>query len=821
MDIEWISMLLEGLLRRRKSCGLVFAILLISFAGALAFPISMESILKTNEALRLHYYSSWYFALLSGQPEDAEWLQQQDWIETVGNANCYGVISAGSEQIGFGTLDEPLIESAGLRLSQGRWPENADEIVMEADSLSALGYDYTLGQPVTVQIRVDCGESSVPVQRTFTLCGVLEEYSSLWQLSQNSDGRRLVSAVTTPETAEKVLSQAQSEGVAATPQYFLWVEPSFREEGRTELLLWMFHSRTGVNTKDLSPCENKAAYPDQAGNPQRQSGLYTGLIAAVAFAALLCIFVTWLPAESRRFAVLRGIGMSRGQLAGMVLTETLFLVSPAILMGIALGSGIAWLTIRLLIYYGQMQVQVSIPWTTLILLVLLWTLVLAAAQFLLMWAALHTSLNGRMRLAQTRQRQIRRARSGLVLVLLLVFSVSSFFLGMNLPIQIQTFSRWKNTCHYAIGGTEEMPLTLELEAQLEQLAGAAYSLCTSEIKVGLSFPGKEEITPYLEVLKPNDWWEKMYDLGEDREAFWNGDLALLYFPEEDIARQSADWIVQETGEIQTNNWLLPEGAVTLRAYGEDGALLAESRADVRIRSQIKQPSAILGYGIYSNFPYTVVCSDAYFEKFLEQLPPGAEWNGFRGGAEYRHQQMEIRLQPYAALESTDRVMAEFCEENNLTFWNRREEVEANEQLELQKLLLLAFPWTSAALFALLCLYAQFALEAEQEKQSSLILRAIGMSRWQQRRKTFVKGAFRGGLALAAGGTLYLVYESAALLERIQVQQLGVEMQFGEALILQFQRLFETGSTAALAVGCCLLIPLALTCLAERNLGKTV
>lgn len=816
MDREWISMIWEGLVRRRKSCGLVLAVLLLSFAAVIAFPLILESVLKTNETLRLRYYGSWYFALLSGQPEDAEWLAQQDWVETLGRADSYGSIAAGSEQVGFGTLDETLIEKGGLRLSQGRWPENPDEIVMEADTLSALGYDYTLGQSVTVQIQVDCGESAALVHHTFTLCGVLEEYGSLWQLTQNNDGRRLVSAATTPETAREVLAQARSEESASVPQYFLWVEPAFREEGRTELLLWMFHSRTGVNTKDISPCENKAAYPDQAEDPQRQSGLYTALIAAVAFAALLCTFATRLPAEAHRLALLRSIGMARRQLVKLVLAEALFLTVPAVLSGTALGAGITWLAIRLLVYSGQGPVQVSIPWLTLICLALLWLAVLSAAQLILLLVALHLPLNGRTR----PKRHLRWVKNVFVLALLLVFSISSLFLGMDLPTQLRTVSLWKNTCHYAIGGTKETPLTLELEAQLEQLAGASYSLCTSELKVGLSFPGKEEITPYLEVLKPNDQWETVYDLGEDREAFWNGDLVLVYFPEEDAARQSADWIVQETGETQTNNWLLPEGAVTLRAYGADGTLLAESRADVRVRSQRKDSSAIHGYGIYSNFPYTVVCSDAYFEKFLEQLSPGAEWNGFRGGAEYHHQQMELRLQPYAALESTDQVLAEFCKENGLTFWNRREEVEANEQLELQKLLLLAFPWTSAALFALLCLYAQFALEAEQEKSSFFILHAIGMSQWQRRRWTFRKGVLRGGLALTVGSSLYLIYESTALLERIQVQQLGVEMQFDEAFALQFQRLFETGISVALAAGCCLLIPLALTCLAERNLGKT-
>jgi hypothetical protein len=233
MSKDLLQMIVQGIFRKKKRNGMIFLVLLISFALAIVAPSLNASINKTMASFRLETYGSWYYAILSGREGEEEWLREQDWADTVGVANNYGTISTVSGQIGFGTLDSDMVKVGNLRLDDGHWAATDSEIVMEADALSALGYDYTLGQEITLFVSVPCGESFVIVSRTYTLCGLLHEYTDIWSLSQNKDRRLLVSAVVTANSAEQVLAEAQqkaqtlsdvqTEDICAVPQYFVSV----------------------------------------------------------------------------------------------------------------------------------------------------------------------------------------------------------------------------------------------------------------------------------------------------------------------------------------------------------------------------------------------------------------------------------------------------------------------------------------------------------------------------------------------------------------------------------------------------------------------
>lgn len=139
---------------------------------------------------------------------------------------------------------------------------------MEADVLNALGYDYTLGQEVTLSIGVPYNDQTIPVERTYVLCGILHEYSNLWVLNWNKDNHLLVSAVVTESAAESVLNSARecittpSDRllVDSVPQYFLEVEQEYRKTAREIINDYLTSTRTG-DFRDRQVCENTAAYP--------------------------------------------------------------------------------------------------------------------------------------------------------------------------------------------------------------------------------------------------------------------------------------------------------------------------------------------------------------------------------------------------------------------------------------------------------------------------------------------------------------------------------------------------------------------------------
>ena len=159
----------QGIWRRRRSSLLLFLVLLLSFAFAVMMLSVMGSMNRTNIEYLKNTYGAWYGAIPDGKAEDRAFLEQQDWLDRLGESRSYGTVSVGPPVSGAGTVDETFLELGRIKLNDGRLPEQPGEIAMEADLLSALGYDYTLGQTVTLPLEIglaDDPESAVLVEWT-------------------------------------------------------------------------------------------------------------------------------------------------------------------------------------------------------------------------------------------------------------------------------------------------------------------------------------------------------------------------------------------------------------------------------------------------------------------------------------------------------------------------------------------------------------------------------------------------------------------------------------------------------------------------------
>ena len=287
-----LSLAFQGTRRKKRSSLLIFAVLLVSFSSAIVVLSLVGSISKTNAEFRLNTYGEWYCGIPSGMEEDAQWLENQQWVKAIGKAGNYGTINTAVGQTGFGTLDNSLLSIGRIQLDEGTFPTSDDEIAMEADALSALGCDYKLGQEITLLIDVPYKDQLIPVERSYTLCGVIHEYSNLWVLNRNSDNRLLVSAVVTEASAEAVLEAAREcitgpenrKLVIPIPQYFLAVDEADRETACNSINGWLSSTRTG-DFGDIWVCENTAAYPDAVS--QDYDNFYVYIIAAVTMIAVL------------------------------------------------------------------------------------------------------------------------------------------------------------------------------------------------------------------------------------------------------------------------------------------------------------------------------------------------------------------------------------------------------------------------------------------------------------------------------------------------------------------------------------------------------
>ena len=244
---------LQGTMHKKKRSLLVFLVLLISFSFVILSISLVSSIGKTNAEYRICTYGEWYCAIPFGMDGDEAWLKKQSWAESVGVARNYGIIGTSSGTIAFGTMDQNMMNVGGIVLDDGRFPQSDNEIAMEADALSSLGYDYELGQEISLQISIPYEDEFLEVERKYFLCGIIHEYSNLRVLNRNAENQQLVSAVVSDDAAEEYLelvrnysNELQYQVIAVPiPQLFVTVAEKDREQAVTAINEWLSQTRIG------------------------------------------------------------------------------------------------------------------------------------------------------------------------------------------------------------------------------------------------------------------------------------------------------------------------------------------------------------------------------------------------------------------------------------------------------------------------------------------------------------------------------------------------------------------------------------------------
>lgn len=613
MDRELFSLAFQGTFRRKKSSGLIFLVLLLSFSFIVVSLSLTGSITKTNEELGKNTYGEWYYAVPSGKEEDAAWLAEQreaGLLDCVGTMRNYGTIagsaatdSINSGIVGFGTWDADMIKVGRLSLDKGSWPSGPNEIAMEENTLYALGYDTTLGQEVELSITFPYSSERLhAVTQKFVLCGVLHGFSNLWTLNQNKEGRLLVSAVVTPDTAEAVqavakaaVSAQDAEQIAAVPQYFISSGSKTRGKLGSKLNTYLQASRTEPGA-DTAACTNTAVLASGTSADYNKTYLY--MIAAVTVLAVLSVYIIHLPAELHRFATLRSIGITKQQLAQLVALETLIPAVPAVVLGTLCGALCTKLALRLLVYSGSIAIQVAIPYLSLLEVTLLWALAVLAARFLLFAVTVRVPLTGRFSLQGKKAQQMKKLRGGMIAVLLALFGFVVVFTKMEVLLPEKFVESYQNQIHYSIAevvSTEEGLGHKRLSEQnlefFRQIPGASLVFGASNFRIGLSFPGMEERTARFIVLD-SDLWDRAFDFGEDAEAFSSGELVLMCVPGTDVldmylsdSRLEPEnrIFLRPEEDISNRDYLLPEGEVDLHFYANDGSAIGEVTSAVSVR----------------------------------------------------------------------------------------------------------------------------------------------------------------------------------------------------------------------------------------------
>ena len=224
--MECLKLAWQSVCGKKRSSVLMSVILAISFAFAVITLSVSGSMIKTNDVFRKTTYGEWQLILPGINSKLKGAAANSDWLDELGVMNVYGTIG----EDGIGTVDETLKKLGHITVNEGRFPESDGEIAMEADLLSKLGIDYTLGQDVTLSVSIAARENSalgtshpVNVVGTYQLVGIIKEYTDVWTWATRPVGEldgtssraesgisaTLCSALLTENACAEIVRQAQ------------------------------------------------------------------------------------------------------------------------------------------------------------------------------------------------------------------------------------------------------------------------------------------------------------------------------------------------------------------------------------------------------------------------------------------------------------------------------------------------------------------------------------------------------------------------------------------------------------------------------------
>lgn len=732
---------IQGILKKRKRSILIFLVLLITFSCTFVVLSIVSSISKTNEEYRLNTYGEWAFAVLPANGQEA-WVEQQSFVEGMGKVSCYGITHTGWGDIGIGTVDDQFLELGRIVLENGCFPTTETEIAMEADALSALGYDYTLGQDISLVIDVSLfSNASAPgenetlpcyVKKAFKLCGVIREFSNIWAISGQNEQQLLVSAFITPTAAKQLFAEAEISSGSAAPYTQLFLDVSQDNRAAASGFL------SGKNNSQPQRIffENKAAYPESTPSDSPDL-LYTLLMGIASLAAVFSVFFMQIKDSYHTLAVWRSVGMSKKQLAILLTLETLFLAIPAILLGVLLGGGLTYLSLRLLVYSGSAPIQVSIPTKSLFIIALLWVVCTELCRLLLFFIVVHAQLTGGFQFGGAKSKRFSQLTKFAVFLLTAVFGATVFFTRLESIVPLYLTQYWGLCPSYTIYSNGKTVREHE-KRLIEHIPGISRVDGIVEAPVTISFPGVEEINTWLYAIDEKGWTET-FDFGSQEEAFHDGAIVFLSF-------------MGDANSIPT------DGMITLRFMENDVCVIEKS---TYVLAKILSTD-IMNRGLAHLYdPCAIICSEKFLKDALSQMEIGQSWDKYAAGDNFGYGRVYAYADLNSGFLSTDITLAEFCTENNLLLDNRRQEFLSKEQENMQTLIFLFSAGGCIAFVSLLLMCNLLQMEAEQEQKSFAIMRAIGMSRHRLRLRVFRQSFVRSFAAILTGALAYWVYAIAS------------------------------------------------------------
>ncbi|MCC8195582.1 MAG: hypothetical protein LIO49_02030 [Ruminococcus sp.] len=676
---QLFSIAFQGIKCRKRQSLLIFFVLLVSFTFAIILLSYTSSVAETNSQLRLDTYGSWYGAITDGIDGDLEYLEGEEWVEDVGMSVDYGSASIVVKDaqngdiergslVGIGTVDDSLIDM-GIFLDSGSLPKNSNEIAIESATLSEIGYG--VGGTITLQFEFsnEAGESAA-VERTFKICGAVSEYTGLWDID---------CALNTAFISEKAMADIIAEATDALGEitslktettYFFTVNSGMEDGVEEEVNSYLYESRTGSTIRTCTinsvlEMESEASETDM---------VYLGLILAITILAVVMIYILQMQSEVRRIVRFRSIGGSKGQLRLLILIETLMLAVPAVLLGILLG----FLGIKLLlgvsVYSGSVAIAVSIPWSYLLIALVMWLVSILLVRMITFQVALATPLTGRMGMQRGKTKLVGGFRRALIMLMATLMCISTVFTTVGLAEPSGEYNYWASRWSYYISendGTNvrsdySIPDLSLYEDQFLSLEGITDFVGFNDFYALVSTSDNAGTDSAVVITMDWDDIKKYVDTsGMDKEAYESGESVIVQIASDRLDGSEFNVsVASELATFETTRYVEPISTVPeensdltisidyshFSDYGDSltvsailGPTLDETSllssglvsVDVNVGSlqMVESDELLVSLLEYDrserysleNYNYFIICALPVLQNIVDQIPEGTQW----------------------------------------------------------------------------------------------------------------------------------------------------------------------------------------------------
>ncbi len=767
-----LSLSLQGLLRRKLQTILIVSILTISFAFAVMMISYTSSIAATNAEYRSDVYGSWYGAIPVGYDGDVSFLENTDGVSAVGSTTSYGTIRTSSSSYNIGSIDESFA-SMGPYLLEGRLPESGGEIALEANLLSALGYDYTLGQKITINVSFDYEAS---IQATYTLTGVINSYTSIWGL-QKVD---LNSAIIVSEDAEALLAKATAlsgteVNSPVTSYFFTVTDDADSDIVKATINAYLKETRDVMTEQSMTVNPSITTTETEAD----YNTVYVMLIFAVAIIAVVVIYILQMQSEVRRIVRLRSLGGTKGQIRLLIAVETLMLTVPSLIIGTLSGATGIWLLLTLSVFSGSVSVVVSISWQVLLIAALAWILGIFFARFVTIQVAFSTPLTGTMGMQIKKKRFYSKFQKALILLMTTAFCGTVIFTSFILQSPITAYSLFSESYDYfisrkyAVVSTERTAdITDENIIDISSVPGIESVLAFSTYDVDISLERSDFGSVTMLVIDSSQDWSEFFDMsGVNPEEFENGEQILIVKNDNYQVMVGSEMYANSSSSVPEEGDLISLSVMT-EVYSEDDEenSIVESVKAATVDAEISKVTSSLSvnvqnFGLSYYNSYFIVCSRALLQNLVDLLPEEVSWksSGFSGG-EYRtgdtvgFNSLYANADETAEYMSTDKTLASLVSDAKLEIRaNSREYNSTAKQSYLQQIIMYSVSCACIAFVALVILSSTIRLETQREKKQYGILQALGMSRRQRNLRLIGTALARSVTSVALGWGVCKLY----------------------------------------------------------------